>query len=247
MFRYYYESPVSEAPPAATYDEDVVAMLGASLLGYWACDEANGTLTDGTGNGWTMTLAAGSPTYQVSGPTIASVAQSAVQTDGAAYYTTSSSFTQASAVNGISVFAWVYLPGTTSAGAYFVARQASGTDVIAILRHASDGTGQMNYYTTGGTLIGAATQTDLDGDAWHLMVGWWDPADQDVRLSVDDAAAASAVGAANIDESVAAGWSLFATASGGSLLRSGSRLSKVGIVDGLLTAGQRTSLYTGSF
>jgi hypothetical protein len=171
-----------------------------------------------------------------------------VQGDGTSYFLTSAAFPQAVAANGLSVFGWVFLPSTSSAAGEIVNRQDSGTDRVCLIRHASNGGFLANFYTAGGTLIASADPSfDLDGGAWHHFVGWWEPGNQDAWAAVDDGTPVSAAGAADIDESVAQGWALLATDAGATPLRSGSRIAKVGIYDGVLTSGQRTSLFSGAF
>lgn len=229
------------------YDDSLQALLGADLLAYWAAADASGSLVDGTGNGWTAALGAGTPTYQAAGPTIAGVAQDAVQFDGTAYFSVSSSFPGASATNGRTYIAWVYLPSTTSAAANILSRIQTNEREMS-LAHASDGTAIFPVYQSdGNTLVAQAVGTDLDGGTWVCLIGWWDPADQDAHLQQGIGTPASAAGSTDIITDSGAPIGIGASPFGSSPLRSGARLAKLAIVDRVLTADERLAIATGAF
>jgi hypothetical protein len=225
------------------YDDGVLSLEPTA---YWPCDEASGNLTDDTGNGWTFT-ASGTPTYQASGPTIDGVAQSAVQTNGTAFFTTSASFPNPTIANGRTVGVWVFLPSTSSAAADIFARSATNQNEFRV-RHASNGQAISPFYQSdGATSIANPSGADIDGDAWHLVIGWWDPADDDVYIQVDSDTPVSGAGTTDIKTDSTAALGLMAIASGGSSLRSGSRVAKAMVFDRVLTSTERTQLFNGQF
>jgi hypothetical protein len=228
------------------YDDGVLALLGDALDGFWPCDEASGNLTDDSGGGWTFT-ATGSSTYQASGPTIDGVAQHAVQFSGTSYFSTSGSFPTASAANGRCEAVWVFLPSTSSAAADILTRSATNQNEFRIRHDSSGGAIAPHYQSDGATVIANPGGADIDGGAWHLVIGWWDPADDDVYVQVDNATPVSALGTTDIKTDSTVGLGLGATASGGAALRSGSRVSNAMLFNRVLTADERTALFTGAF
>jgi hypothetical protein len=219
-------------------------LLATTPEAYWPCDEASGNLTDDSGGGWTATAAgAGTATYQVAGLSINSETQHSIEVDGAKWFTVSSSFPFPTPAR--TVAAWVYLPGASTAAGSICSRLATNQREWT-LRHVSNGQASLVAYADdGNTAIGHAAGDDLDGGAWHHVIGWWSDADQDCYIQVDGGTPVSAAGAAAINPDSTAAVVLAAGASGGDPLRAGSRISKVAIWDRVLTDAERTSLYTG--
>jgi hypothetical protein len=227
------------------YDDGVVATLAP--VAWLAPDSANDRFEDLSGNGWHAAKGAGTATYAATGPTVNGEEQPAAQTDGSLYYTTSASIDQASIANGVCQALWVLLSGASSAAADIFTRQAGSSDRALNIRHASNGQPLANAYTAGGTLIGSAAGADID-DAFHLVIGWWEPSDQSAYVQVDDGTPVSAVtAAANIDDSVATGLALFGLSNGTSLVRSGSRIARAGYWPRVLTSDERALLLSGEF
>jgi hypothetical protein len=228
----------------SAYSDAIIAALSPTAI--WPTSEASGNLTDATGNGWTFT-ASGTPTYQASGPTVNGESLFAVQTDGAAFFTTSTSFPGPSASTGRTEAVWVFLPSTSSAAADIFARSATNQNEFRI-RHASNGQAiAPHFQADGATAIGNPSGADIDGDVWHLVIGWWDPADDDVYIQVGDTAAVSAAGTTDIKTDSTVALAIMAIASGGSPLRSGSRVSHPMVFERVLTVEERSKLVTGLF
>jgi len=229
----------------SAYDDGVLAMFGADLVAYWPADDASGSLIDAK-NAWDA-AATGTSTYQAAGPTIDGVAQLAVQFSGTSYFTTSGSLDPASDTTGRSVFAWVYLPSTTAAVGRFLARDATNNGEMS-LRHTSTGGAELAILgADGATLVSEAGGSDLDGGVWHLVIGWWDPADADARIQVDAETVVVGAGTAVINNDSTAVYGIGASSGGSGPLRSGSRMCKAGILDRVITAEERALLLSGVF
>jgi hypothetical protein len=228
----------------STYSDNVLGVLDPVAI--WPTGEASGNLADAGGGGWTFT-ASGSITYLASGPTVNGESLPAVQFDGTSFFSASGSFPGPSVSTGRTEAVWVLLPSTSSAAADIFARSATNQNEFRI-RHASNG--QViapHYQADGATAIANPSGADIDGDAWHLVIGWWDPADQDVYVQVDADTPVSAAGTTDLKTNSTAGLGLGAIASGGSALRSGSRVSTPMVFDRVLTSDERSQLFTGLF
>jgi hypothetical protein len=239
LYSYYYES---RPRSAFTYEEGVLSL---SPVGYWPCDDASGNLVDVTGNGWTMTLTNAS-TYQQAGPSINGVAHLAVEFSGTSFFETTTLF-PTTYTDGRTYAAWVMIPSTSSAAGRFLARRASNQNEMDI-SHAANGDATCNaYQSDGATLVAQAAGADIDGGAWHLLVGWWEASSQDVSLQIDGGTPTTAAGATNLKNDSTAGIGMGATASGSDVLRAGSRMCHAAVWNRVLTSIERANLFSGDF
>lgn len=175
--RYYYSvnaySPVTGGggePPAADYIASVNALSPAA---FWGLQEASGNAADLTGNGWTAT-AAGSITYEASGPTINGEALKGVTLSaaGTAHFSVSSSLTDPG-IGGFTVSAWV--KHAAGPGAQFIFSPYSGTAGTFYLRKGNSyGVQCVMMDTTGGVYASAFEGSDTFDDTWQWVAARYD-------------------------------------------------------------------------
>ena len=170
--RYYYAQggtkAASVATPAATYESGV---LGLSPTAYWPMSDSAGNFADATGNGWTAT-AAGDPTYQQTGPTIATAVQDAIAFDGTGDFATVSANIDDSVTDEMTISFWFYCAPSAASEA-LVSMYDTG---VRSWRAFLSTTGECAFYTyqTDGASLWAFNQPSgtYDDSAWHHMVAW---------------------------------------------------------------------------
>lgn len=225
------------------YDTGVIA---TSPQVYLACDDASGTLQDGTTNNRDATATGGTATYQATGPTINGVAQSAVQFPGNGGFTISSF--PANSGGARSVSAWIYLPDS-SVRAEFISRQQTNEHEWAFY-HGGGGSGWFEYFDNTNVLEGTALwDPALDNATWFNLIATYSNTDHLCKIYKNGTLSTDAKtdGTEDICSNSTAPVGIGHTGQGANFLISGARLAKVAIWDRRITDAEIASLATGVF
>ena len=251
--RAYYQSasPYQDSgppPPELTYLENIVDHFGGDLEALWDLTSIT-SVPDLSGNGWTMTVTGSGTIALGTGPTINGDAHSAVSASGSTRrLATVGGFTGASAANGRTIIVWCNLSGSSAGFEFLLGRATTSDGEIQMYSNTAGNLYAEAQGENGTTEIASpAGSTDMDDTGWNCCFAWWDPADDDVYIQLNTGAPTSEAGTIDINTDCASPYTVFASNTGGSPVRSGGLIALPMVINRVLTSGERASVATGVF
>jgi hypothetical protein len=152
----------------ADYVNNVV--LAMTPDAYWPMQEASGNLTDSSGNSWTATKV-GSPTYQVSGPTINGQSFYGITLTNGNYFTVAATLTDPS-TTGFTVSAWIKAPAD-AAYRYILRKNQTDEGVFYLRKTSGDVISIVTVNDANGT-HGSANSPTAINDTWLWVAARYD-------------------------------------------------------------------------